>query len=107
MIEGMYDPERLLDQAEALRAAAETADPARRAIYLSQAGEYEALVQRSVMTQPISDPDTFYSAAGELIESVVASVMIMATACPKVVNPRSFSHLSARTVPTWTRQSFS
>ena len=50
---GIYDPERLLAQAVAWRAAAEKATPAERDIYLSRALDCEIRVERSINTPVI------------------------------------------------------
>jgi hypothetical protein len=49
----IYDPERLLAEAVAWRAAAETATPDERAICLSRALEREIRVERSINTPVI------------------------------------------------------
>jgi hypothetical protein len=51
----IYDPERLLAQAVAWRAHAQTAAPNERDIYLSQALAYEIRVGRSINTPVIED----------------------------------------------------
>jgi hypothetical protein len=51
----IYDPERLLAQAVAWRAAARKATPNERDIYLSQALAYEIRVERSINTPVIKD----------------------------------------------------
>jgi hypothetical protein len=51
----IYDPERLLAQAAAWRAAAEKAPPKERDIYLSQALDFEIRVERSLNTPVLKD----------------------------------------------------
>lgn len=51
----IYDPERLLAQAAAWRAAAEKAPPNERDIYLSQALDFETRVERSINTPVLKD----------------------------------------------------